>query len=183
MCRQQGQRSGHLFYVFPVCLFCSLLKNGPKLNHGRAVSSKGPGWPTLEEGRAMESPADFSSTLSSGRPAVTAGGHPFVFPGPTRCPARCVPATAQPRAGAGKPDASFRGAMQTAAGICVSPLTRPSRRSMGHRGPPSVRHTAWLEKRWRSETVSAGSLQTAEHGLRVPLCSESHVRSTQRRPL
>lgn len=164
MCCQQGQRSGHLFYVFLVCLFRSVLKNGPKLNR-RAVSLKGPGRPTREKRRTMESPADFSSTLSSGRPAVTAGGHPFVFPGPTRHPARCIPATAQPRAGVGapgKPDASFRGAMQTAARICVRPLAWPSRRSMGHRGPPSERHTAWSEKRWRTETVPA------EHGLCVP---------------
>lgn len=36
-------------------------------------------------------------------------GRPFVFPGAARRPARRVPATARPRAGPGKPDASFRG--------------------------------------------------------------------------
>lgn len=38
-----------------VCLFGLVLKNGPKLNHGRAVSSKGPGWHKLEERPTMGS--------------------------------------------------------------------------------------------------------------------------------
>lgn len=51
-------------------------------------------------------------------------GRPFVFPGAARRPARRVPATARPRAGPGKPDASFRGAMHTTAGICAPPCAR-----------------------------------------------------------
>lgn len=73
----------------------------------------------------------FSSALSSGRPAVTAGGHPFVFPGPARRPARRVPATAQPRASAGKPDASF-------GGRCRPQPGSGCHRSPGHVAGPRV---------------------------------------------
>ena len=60
---------------------CFVLKNGPKLNHGRAISLKGPGGHKLEKRLTMDITSRLQPQLSSGHPAVTVGKRLGVFLG------------------------------------------------------------------------------------------------------
>lgn len=51
------------------CLFCFVLKNGPELNHGRAVSLKGPGGHKPGKRLTVDVTSRFHPQLSSGHPA------------------------------------------------------------------------------------------------------------------
>lgn len=176
-CYQQGQRAGNVS-VSLVCPSCPVLKNGPELNHGRAVSLKGPGRPTLEKGRT-EPPADCGSVLSSGRPAVTAGDARLSSQEPRDARRAVYPPRRGPEPARGSPMPPSGGDAHHGRDLCAA--TRPaSRGPMGPRGPPSERHTAWLEKRRRAETVPA---EHGPHGPRGPVCPESHVRPTRCRAL
>lgn len=93
-----------------VGLFC--FEEWPQTEPQQSCELEGP----PPDGRSLkklrtESPADFSSKLSSGRPAVTVEKHLGVFLASIRnpspgSPAPAPPATAQPRTGAGSPPVS-----------------------------------------------------------------------------